>query len=264
MHIRKVLQVLPILLTISLLMLPAMVHAAPPTPKWVQPITCEVSGQVLLTRGKGVRAIVHSNGACTRENLLEWTVDSRQKSCFGSMNLSPNSSWTIINEVWHWLEEGDQVALNMELDGVVQPVVSAEWHDVWPVWAWWEPMPDDQGRACAYRWNGETDPYLVGTDGVSEWEEYHSENPWQTNVYLFPNEEWVTFELHAYRDAGHMDLRGYFVHGPVFNPCYVPPATCESVNLSVPAGSEIPDTGKRVDVEIIGDNGDQYGLILGP
>ena len=214
------------------------------TPQWTGD-QCQVSGEVHMSRTKTVKILVHMNGQCTSDNVVNWTITSRVETRDGTVSLSSELEIRLMREVWDWLQENDKVTLSFTLDGVAQPSASATWRDIWPVWAWWEPMPDEQGRPCKYRWNGETDPRLVGTaNGEYAWEEYHEETPWQTETYSFPDTETVSFGLTAYDNQGR--IKGEFTHGPVPNPCYQPPTGSVSADKVDEQGN--PWTGVTVEL----------------
>jgi len=219
---------------------------------------CEITAELRWYKKKVVRVLYHWQG-CPSANTIRWEVASAQNTAADTLTTSAGAgNQEVYRETWSTLTAGDAITLRTWINDERQADVVTEYRETAPIWVKIHTRPDTAG-AC-FQFTGHIDPWGVFSDGEHSYVFHLNSEDWETPWLEGPDQPTVNWHVQFYRDASLTQLRTEYWFNNVPNPCHTPPR-CESIDLSIPNGAEIPENGADVKVTITGQNGSQYRIV---
>ncbi|MFZ4663308.1 MAG: hypothetical protein ACOYNY_40255 [Caldilineaceae bacterium] len=220
---------------------------------------CTLAAELRWYKRKDVKIIYHWQD-CRDTYTVRWELASIH-TVNGVFTLNTGAGkTTVYNANWPELRSGDTLTLHTWVNDVQQADVVTKYLGPSPIFARIYTR-QDAGGAC-FQFVGHIDPWGVFTAGDYSYTLELSTEDWVTPWLVGPNKPTVNWHAQFYQDPQLTKLRSEYWFNNVPNPCYAPPpATCDSITLSIPNGSPIAADGAAIDVTIVGQHGSQYRIV---
>ncbi|MFN8440669.1 MAG: hypothetical protein U0175_07875 [Caldilineaceae bacterium] len=222
---------------------------------------CDVTATLNLHRTQRVQ-VIYEWSNCSSIVTVDWEIVSIQNASGQFTTFNDHGSTYPYNQIWTALNAGDRVALHTRINGVDMGEIATQYTGKPPVWVKINTRSDVANQQC-FQFIGETDPWASFSAGDKNYTRHLSSAQWQTDWLEGPNQPTVNWHAKFYKDEAMTDLINEYEFNNVANPCYQPPAVCQSVSATPAKGSQINKEGETVNVTVNALNASQY-RILGP
>ncbi|MEZ4863707.1 MAG: hypothetical protein R3C14_20465 [Caldilineaceae bacterium] len=219
---------------------------------------CAVTVELRWYKKKQVRVLYQWQG-CTDSYAVRWALASVRNADGNFTIESENGEKQVYKDTWPELAVGDELTLHTWINDQQQADVVTQYQEASPIWVRIHTR-SDSGGAC-FQFTGHVDPWGVFTAGDQQYVFSLDTKDWETPWVAGPNQPTVDWHVQFYQDEALTKLRTEYWFNNVENPCYIPPAVCTGVTLSIADGAQIPDSGADIQVTINGRHGEQYQVV---